>query len=258
MWLVPAATLLVVGAGIVGWLAATDETGDAGSGVRSSPAETSSPVPSTTVRPAATVPATVASTVPPEALVEVDEVWLIDQGDGRFDWGVAIAVPDGAPNRSGVGVDVRLAASDGSIVDEQATVLDGISTEPTAVVGVHEATGLEPVRIEFDVAVGASSDETGPAGLLEVRAVEFDESAGTIDGRVRSSAPTEVTGVEMVLVWRDDESTSSDRPPIVAVASYGVERIRPGVDAQFSIDLAELAAPARVPDDILWMPTIDP
>ncbi|MEM8746167.1 MAG: hypothetical protein AAF945_08590 [Actinomycetota bacterium] len=254
-WMVPAAAAVVVAGGVAAWVGLTGGTGDAGSEVLSSPATTS--VTTTTVAPTTSV-APASTTLPPEALVEVDEVWLVDRGDGRFDWGVAIAVPDGAPNRSGVVVDVRLLADDGATVDEQVTTLDGISATPTAVVGVHDAGDAEPVRIEFDVTVGAASDQVGPAGLLEVRAVEYDESAGTVDGRVRSSAVAEVTGVEMVLVWRDDETVTDDRAPIVAVATYQVERIRPGVDALFSIDLAALDAPARVPDDVLWMPTIDP
>ena len=216
--------------------------------------------------PADTAPATQppASTMPPAGRsVDVDEVWLLDRGDGDFDWGLTVDVPEGAETRSDVAVRVRLIDEEGDLLDEVERSLDGVSDRgPSAVAGRFEEEGGVPARLDFDVTVGSPSDDLGLPDLLAVRAVERD--GDELSGRIRSSAVDDVTDVAMVLVWRGEpeagEATASvgldsEPRPIIDVVVYEIDRLRPAVDAVFEIDLADLRTPDGLPDDVFWAPS---
>ena len=194
------------------------------------------------------------STVSPADLVAVDEVWLLDRGDGVYDWGLTVFVPDGAPTRSGVEVSIRLVDADGGVVQLIERTIDGVDdTRPSTAAGRLVDPPTPPTRLEFDVAVGTESDDLGLDALLSARAVERD--GDELVGRIRSSSATDIEGISMVLVWREETTGSARRGDVAAVVVYDIERLRVGVDARFDIDLSDQAVPAGVPDDIFWAPS---
>jgi hypothetical protein len=212
--------------------------------------EVSSPTPPTSL--AAPDP-----TVPPERLVAVDEVWLLDRGDGIFDWGLTVVVPDDGPTRSGVDVTVRLLSADGQVTHRAEHQLDGVNAVlHSTVAGQLVDPSPAPVRLEFDITVGVPSSDLALDAVLSTRAVERIDDV--IRGRIRSTAPAELTDVAMVLLWREpSEQASSENGgsgEVIAAVTFDVERLRPGVDAFFEIDLEEQGVPDGPPDEILWSP----
>lgn len=192
------------------------------------------------------LPETTASTIRPSDLVRVGDVWLIDRGDGVYDWGVIVQSAPDAPTRSGVEVDVRLLDAEGEVVETAGATLDGVDAESKGgVAGRTIDPERVPQRIEFDIAVGTATDQPSLDDLLELRAVERD--ADSISGRVRSQSPDEVVDVTMLLVWRDDAGE------IVATVPTPISRVRPGVDARFEIDLTDEGVPDGRPDDVMWV-----
>ncbi len=106
-WLVPVLVLVVVlalGAGVAVVLLIDRDRAD----------QVVEPLPVTIP-----VETTIASAPPiaPADLVAVDEVWLVDRGDGTFDWGIAVRTQPGAPSRSGVEVTVRLISAGDGVVE---------------------------------------------------------------------------------------------------------------------------------------------
>jgi hypothetical protein len=251
-WLIPLSIVLVLGAAVAGLLILSP-FGDDGS---SSDSVVTSAAPSTTE----SVDTAPPPTVPPERLVEVSEVWLLDRGDGVFDWGLSVLVPSTGPTRSGVEVEVTLLDDRDDVVDTFVRTLDGVnSLVPSTAAGRLVDPDRAPTRLDFDITVGVPSDDLALDALLSTRAVRRD--GDELTGRIRSSALDDITDISMVMVWRSDEAASADSgsdsgdEAVVAVVVYEIERIRPGVDAQFSIDLDEQRAPEGVPDAVLWSPS---
>lgn len=205
-----------------------------------------------------------APTVAPERLVEVGEVWLLDRGDGVYDWGLSVLVPGAGSTRSGVEVSVTLFDDDDDVVETIVRTLDGVNPlVPSTAAGRLVGPERAPTRLEFDITVGVPSDDLALDALLSTRAVR--RTADELTGRIRSTALADVTDVTMVMVWRSDgtgtddtgeEALPVDAGAVVAVVVYEIERIRPGVDAQFTIDLGTQLAPDGVPDDVLWSPDL--
>ena len=251
------AALLVVAT--VGWVVVRSGTSDdeardpTGPSATPSPTTTPSaveaPAPTAATRPDAdgSGPADVAGDVDvPVAPIEVVEVWLLDGGDGSYDWGLTLTAADGTPPRSGVGVDVRLIGDDGRLVSTIEREVDGVASSPaTVVAGRLARADRVPVRLEFDVTVGEESSADRPlSALLSTRALGRVGDEVTV--RVRSVAESDLVDVLAVLVWRDDGGE------VAAVASRPIERLRPGVDARFALDLAGSAVPSGPPDEIMW------
>jgi hypothetical protein len=204
--------------------------------------------------PPTTTPAP-ASTVRPDELVGVEEVWLLDRQDGSFDWGVIVVTPPGTERRSGVEVTVRLVTAGGEVVHTATDVLDGVSaTSPGALGGRVEGLDGVPARIEFDVSVGRPADDASLGELLDVRAVEHGD--GVLAGRVRSVATDDLTDLRLVLVWRSDgrSEIAGEVVPegeVIATVVRDVGRIRPDVEARFEVEL-DPVVPDREPDDVYW------
>jgi hypothetical protein len=204
------------------------------------------PLNGTLVAPTTSTEALPEPIVAPGELVTVDEVWLVDRGSGVFDWGVVVSTPQFAPTRSGVEVEVRLIDADGGIVQEVSGIIDGIGHDAEgAVAGRLIDPETDPVRIEFDVLVGVRSADASLGDLLEVRALDRNDDA--LSGRIRSSAPDGLADLTMVLVWRDDVGD------VVAAVPVAVDRVRPGVDARFVVDLLEEMVPEGRPDTVFWL-----
>lgn len=198
---------------------------------------------------AATVP---PSTVDPATLVQLDDVWLLDGGDGSYDWGIVLQ--GGAGARRDIDVTVRLEDSTGSVVftaTEELSVL--APRQRTALGGTAGSLPAAPVRIETDVSVGFDDAATG---VVDVRAVErrIDPRSGTdvVAGRLRSAFAQPVEDLVLAAIWRaptGDETVAAG--DIVAVVFRDVERVRPGVDARFEIPVAGRDVPDGPPDEVL-------
>ena len=184
-------------------------------------------------------------TVSPDSLIEVDQVWLIDRGDGVFDWGVSVRTPSAAPTRSGVVIDVRLIGADDEVVETANGEVDGIGPESIgAVTGRLTDVDKVPVRLEFDVAVGVASTDLALGDVLRVRALERDADA--LRGRIRVESASPIEDVMMVLLWFDDDGE------VVAAVPQPVEQVRPDVEVRFDIDLRDEVVPDGRPDSVVW------
>lgn len=200
-----------------------------------------------TVAPPSSAPATVAAepTIPPEQLVEVDQVWLIDRSDGVFDWGVSVRTPQGAPTRSGVVIDVRLIGEDDRVVHVASGEVNGIGPESIgAVAGRLTDDDGVPARIEFDVAVGVETNDRSLGDVLDIRGLE--RTTDSVRGRIRVEASTPIGDVTMVLLWFDEAGD------VVAAVPKPVDQVRPDVDARFEIDLDGEVVPDGRPDAVVW------
>ena len=183
-------------------------------------------------------------------LVTVDEVWLVDRGDGIFDWGVVVLVPDRAPTRSGVEIEVRLIDADNEVVATDVRSIDGVDTDsPGAAIGQVVDPDVAPVRIEFDVAVGRPSNDVAFDEVLQVQTMIRD--GDELSGRVRSSSIAGIGDVAAVFVWREDGREDGD---VIGMAIQPIDEIRPGVDARFVLDLTDQNVPDGRPDDVFWVP----
>ena len=236
-WLLAVAVLAVAAAGVAAVFIA-----DAGSDRASSqvPVTTQSVAPSPD--PGATAPAT---TVAPDELIEVDQVWLIDRGDGVFDWGVSVRTPSDAPTRSGVVIDVRLLGDDDEVIEQGSGEVNGVGEDSIgAVAGRFSDPNDLPVRLEFDIAVGIVSNDQALGDVLDVRGLDRDPEV--VSGRIRAQSAEPVEDVTMVLLWFDDAGD------VVAAVPQPVDQVRPDVDARFEIDLSEEVVPEGRPDSIVW------
>jgi len=194
------------------------------------------------------VDTTIASvpTIGPGDLVAVDEVWLVDRGDGVFDWGVAVRTQAGAASRSGVEVTVRLISAGGDVVESARATLGVIDADsPAAVAGRLTDADDDPVRLEFDISVGEETGDPALADVFDVRALERDSDEMT--GRIRSSASSEIGDLQVLFVWHDEDGA------VIATAPLAIDVLRPGVDARFALDLSDEVVPEGRPDAVFWV-----
>lgn len=205
------------------------------------------PAADSVVPTSAAIPVTSAppTTLPPNELVEVDRVWLIDRGDGVFDWGVSVGTPADAAKRSGVVIDVRLIDADDDVVEAAAGEVNGIGPDSLgAVAGRLTDADRVPVRLEFDIAIGVPANDLALADILSVRGLERDADA--VSGRIRLDGIASIDDVTMVLLWFDDAGE------VVAAVPQPVEQVRADVDARFDIDLGDEVVPEGRPDAVIW------
>src|SRR6056297_548129 len=238
-------------AGVARWSLSGDES------VEPVPASTASTVvPDTSAEvPAPTPPVT----VDPAMLVQLDDVWLLDGGDGSYDWG--IIVMGGEVARRDIDVTVRLEDATGSVVF---TATDSLSMlaprQRSALGGTARALQAQPVRIEADVSVGYDADgpRDGITGTIDVRAVErrvdprSNDGSEMVTGRLRSSFAEPVEDIALAAIWRAPVDGDAVRAgDIVAVLFRDVERVRPGVDARFEFPVTGRDVPSGPPDEVL-------
>ncbi|MEP4648972.1 MAG: hypothetical protein ABJ314_02235 [Ilumatobacter sp.] len=240
----PLIVLAVLVAGVAAASVVIDRRSDDRSDDASTPADVASSAVDAVV-PAAPGSSAPAPTSAPDELVEVDEVWLVDRGDSTFDWGVSVRTPPSAPRRSGVVIDVWLTDADGAVVHTASGEVDGIGPESTgAVAGRLTAPVSDPVRIEFDVAVGVESNDRGIGEVLSVRALE--RTPDGVSGRIATTTTEPIEDFTMVLLWFDEAGE------VVAAVPQRVDRVRPGVEARFDIDLSTEPVPDGDPDSVVW------
>lgn len=246
----------VVAAGVAGvatWWMAGDRAVDS--------APTSSRPGAVAGAPVATPAASVAPpvTMDPATPVVLDDVWLLDAGDGSFEWGIVLEGGD-TPRRD-IDVTVRLVDDSGGVVF---TATDDISVlgarQRSAFGGTASDLPARPVRIEADVAVGfdASRPPDAVTGSIGVRAVErrpdtrAADGSEVVTGRLRSTFAQPVEDLVLAAIWRapaDTEAVAAG--DIVAVLFRDVERVRPGVDARFEIPVDGRDVPRGPPDEVL-------
>lgn len=238
-WLVPLLVIVVLSLAAGAWAVLLRDRGGTSDAVES---------PSVTPPVTSMVDTTIASvpTVGPEDLVAVDEVWLVDRGDGVFDWGVAVRTQPDAPARRGVEVTVRLISDDDEVVESVSEILGVIGDDaPAAVAGRLTDADEDPVRLEFDISVGEETDGAALADLFDVRALERD--GDELTGRIRSSASSEIGDLRVLFVWHDEVGS------VIATAPLAIDVLRPGVDARFELDLSEEVVPEGRPDTVFWV-----
>ncbi len=209
-----------------------------------------SPAPTPTSSEVVTVASTV-ETLENASFVHLDEVWLLDRRDGTFQWGVTVqstAGEDRGPITIGASLRDGARAEVGH-VDE--TIDELAAGARVTVGGVVDDLGGEPTRLVVDVMVGEPMTEPAMApDDLRILAVERRRTAGeggdVVVGRIRSDVGTDVAGVRLVLLWRDEGGD------VVAAVFHDVERIRPGVDARFEIPVGHLVGADGPPGEVTW------
>jgi hypothetical protein len=215
---------------------------------------TPDPAPTSRAQPSASDPQGTSVDARGADLAELDEVWLIDRGDGIYEWGLTM--------RSTAAVDRGPFRIDASLRDDERVevgrVSDSVAELPAggaaSVGGVVDDLAGEPTRLVVDVEVGPPLSEPAlPADTLDIVAVTREEVAGAsgersevITGRVRSTAAADVLDVRLALLWRDESGQ------VVAAVFHPVDRVRPGIDARFEIPIGEFAGAEGLPTDVSW------
>lgn len=186
--------------------------------------------------------------VPPDDLVIVDDVWLVDRGD-VIDWGVTVLAAPLAPTRSEVQIEVRLVDADGVVVETFRRLVDGVDEDsPGVAIGQLIDSTVAPVRIEFDIGVGVASNDDALDELLEIGSLR--RTGDELSGVIRSSAVRPVRDVTAVFVWRD-----ADTDDVVATALRPIEVVPVDADATFAFDLGDLGVPEGRPGEVFWIET---
>ena len=204
--------------------------------------------------------------------IRVTEVWLLDRGDGQFDWGAVLSSTSDVL-RADLDVEVAAVDADGVEVFAEQMVLPQLGSSSDAVVGgVFDGVAGTPVRVEVEVAPGSA--ELGASELvfsvIDVRRLRTgqvssddrlvgtvqlvvegdpdtgstDDTGGTVDGVDRADAVGVPVG--LAVLWRDEDGQ--------VVAS--VFDVLDPVDADtatvdFSVRLPRGLVPAGEPDVIV-------
>lgn len=185
--------------------------------------------------------------------VELAEVWLLEHDDGTFGWGAVIVSPAPGDGKS-LTVVARLLDESGDEVAAMDERVRSLAPGASAVVGgvVGDLDGV-PQRVEIDVGVGDPAVEPPPSeDDLRIVAIErrgesdVDDRADVVVGRLRSTLPSELVGVRLALVWRDD------RDEVIGAVFYDVERVRPGVDARFEVPVDDTLRVSGPPTEVRW------
>jgi hypothetical protein len=204
--------------------------------------------------PASSDVVTVASTdekLENASLVRLDEVWLLDRLDGTFQWGVTVQ-STAADDRGPITIGASLRDGDRAEVGRVDETIDELAAGARVTIGgvVDDLDG-EPKRLVVDVMVGEPMTDPAMApDDLRILAVERRRTAGgggdVVVGRIRSGAGTDVAGIRLVLLWRDEGGD------VVAAVFHDVERVRSGVDARFEIPVGHLVGADGPPGEVTW------
>jgi hypothetical protein len=210
-------------------------------------AEGSSPTSEASV-PATGTPSPVTR---PATLATLDEVWLVDRRDGTYEWGVTVR-STADDDRGPLEVEASLRDDDRVEVAQVGESIAELAAGAEATIGgvVADPPGV-PTRLAVDVSVGRPL----PRPALEPDAVEVvalsrrvDGSTGedVVVGRLRSRVATDVEGIRLALLWRDDAGE------VVTALYHDVDRVRPGVDARFEVPVGDRPDAEGLPADVSW------
>lgn len=238
-WGVPIVLVLVAG----GVAAATVGTDARGGG----PAGELSTVPATRV----TEPSNSGESgrlVTDDGATAVAEVWLLDRGDGRYDWGAVISSDDNVARRD-LAVVASVFDSDGvAVFVDEVRIAQLDPGGRAAIGGVFPGEGLEPARVEVIATVGDAAPDA-PAVVLAVSDVRRVLS-GQVDRDDRLLGSVDVvdgdpSALRVGSLWRDESGS------VVAAAFDVVDVGVPGEPVNFSIRLPRSIVPGDEPDEVL-------
>jgi hypothetical protein len=235
---VPIAVLLLAGGVVAAVVLAGDGADEPGAALATTGAPNTSVAP-TTDRP-----------VPAADGASVDEVWLLDRGDGSYDWGAIVSSASDVARRD-LAVTVTLFDPDGREVFIDDVVIAQLVPDGKSIVGgVVEVDSAAPTRIEVTATLGSAAPESVATtiAVADVRRV----SSGQVDRDDRLLGSIEVIdgeprAVSVAALWRDDSGS-------VIASIFDVIEIEIDDAAQpteFSLRLPRAIVPAGEPDEIV-------
>lgn len=204
--------------------------------------------------PSASAPADAdaPATEPPAA--DVDEVWLLDRGDGSYDWGV-IAVSTATDGFNDVDLVATLLDVDGGVVYREDLVIELLSPGGRAAAGgVYRTIDTVPVRIEVTATVTGVDVADGSSVGYEVANLERvpsgqvnrdDRLVGSVTAVGSTPVTVAETVVRVVAIWRDGDGA------LVAAVVDELDAVSNGAALEFSVALPRSVVPAGLPDDIV-------
>jgi hypothetical protein len=233
---VPAAVLLVGGGAVAAILIADDDS--------AGPASARA----TTIAPNTSVMSTTDPPVPAVDTASVDEVWLLDRGDGSYDWGAIVSSASDVAHRD-LEVTVTMFDADGLEVFVDEIVIAQLVPDGLSVVGGEvEVDGAAPTRVEVTATLGRAAPDSAVAtvALADVRRV----SSGQVNRDDRLLGSIEVLdgdpqAVRVAAVWRDDAGS------VIASIFDVIEIDDAAQSTEFSLWLPRTIVPAGAPDEIV-------
>ncbi len=233
---VPAAVLLL-GGGAVAALLTADDDGD-------EPAAALA----TTIAPNTSAASTTDRPTPAADAASVDEVWLLDRGDGSYDWGAIVSSASDVARRD-LAVTVTFFDADGLGVFVDDVVIAQLVPDGKSVVGgAVEVDSASPTRIEVTATLGSAATDSvaTTVAVADVRRV----GSGQVDRDDRLLGSLEVIGgnpraVRLAAVWRDDAGS------VIASIFDVIEIDDAAQPTDFSLRLPRAIVPAGEPDEIV-------
>jgi hypothetical protein len=235
---VSAAVLLVGGGAVATVLVADDEADEPASAL------------ATTIAPNTSIVSTTDQAVPAPDTASVDEVWLLDRGDGSYDWGAIVSSASDVAHLD-LEVAVTMFDADGVEVFVDDVVIAQLIPDGQSVVGgAVEVDNAAPTRIEVTATLGMATSDSAVAtvAVADVRRV----SSGQVDRDDRLLGSLEVIdgdpqAVRVAAIWRDEAGS-------VIASIFDVIDIEIDDAAQpteFSLRLPRTIVPAGEPDEIV-------
>lgn len=240
--------VVIAAAGVAAFLVVgADSSGD--SATETSQGRTGTTIPASTI-PAVSVSSSIGteSSGDREQAAKVVDVWLLDRGDGDFDWG-AVLSSNADVVRGDLEVSVIALDDDGvEIFADQVAVPRLVPNGLAAVGGVFDADDRTPTRVEVTSTLGtALPDEVGAIfAVSDVRRVASgqvgrdDRLLGTVELVAGNEAP-----VRLAVIWRDDDSR------VVAAVFDELDPVNTEAAAEFSLRLPRNLVPPGEPDSIV-------
>ena len=231
------ALVLLLGGGAVAVILLTDD--DAREPVTAS---STSPAPITLA-----TEATVTTTAAGDA-ASVEEVWLLDRGDGTYDWGAMVSSTSDVL-RSDLDVTVELLDADGVEVYAELAAIAQLVPGGQAVIGGEVAIdGAAPTRIVVTADLGTATPDVmaSTVAVTDVRRI----SSGQVDVDDRLLGAVDVvTGdpqvVRLAVLWRDEAGR------VVAALIETIDVSDADGSTEFSVRRPRTIVPAGEPDDVV-------
>lgn len=230
------AALLLLGGGVVAAVLVSDDDAD------------DPVVASTTITPNTSAVSTTNRPAPVVDAASVDEVWLLDRGNGSYDWGAIVSSASDVARRD-LAVTVTLFDADGvEVLVDDVVIAQLVPDGQSVIGGVIEVESAMPARIDVTTTLGkAAPDSVATAvAVVDVRRV----SSGQIDRDDRLLGSLEVLdgnprAVRVAAMWRDDAGS-------VIASIFDVIEIDDAAQlTDFSLRLPRTIVPAREPDEII-------
>ena len=235
--------MVLLGGGAVG---ATLLTGDDADRPVTAPATIGDDTPDT--RDAAPVAEQRSEPIDGSASALVDEVWLLDRGDGTYDWGALVSSTSDVLRRDLAVTVTLLDAAGVDLVVEQVGIAELVPGGHAVVGGVVEIDDVAPRRVEVTATLGtaAPGDTAVRIEVSDVRRI----GSGQLDRDDRLLGTVEVLdgdapAVRIAALWRDEAGR------VVASVVESIVLDGEAGDGEFSVRLPRTIVPAGEPDDVI-------